>query len=75
MIPTVLRDKVFDMLFKPRPVEVRLTFMPDGRLKRLLQKVEYNIDRVFIFFLLFIMLPGGFVIGLLASWESLKGFF
>lgn len=52
------RDKFFNMLFKIKPIEERLSLLPEGRTKIFLQRLDYNIDRIFIFLFLWVMLPG-----------------
>jgi len=69
------RDWFFNALTQLRPVEERLPFFPEGRVKRILQRLEYGIDKAFINFLLFFALPVVFILGLYVTWLQIRGMF
>lgn len=69
------RDWIFDKLTKPLPARERCLLLPDGKVKRLMQNMGYAIDRVFIYFFLFVILPGTFLIGLYATWQTIQQIF
>lgn len=69
------RDWAFDKLTKPLPARERYLLLPDGKVKRFLQNVDYAIDRVFIYFFLFVILPGAFLVGLYATWQTIQQIF
>lgn len=69
------RDWIFDKLTKPLPARERFLLLPDGKVKRLLQNFDYTMDRVFIYLLLFVVLPIAFLVGLYATWQTIQQIF
>lgn len=61
------RDGVFNLMTTTKPADQRFPLMPEGVLKRVLQKIDYLIDRLFMWFML-ASLPFLVIIGLYATW-------
>lgn len=63
------RDWFFDVLFKITPAEERLGMFP------IINKIEYWMDKIAIYFLLFVCLPALFLGNLYVAWLHIKMFF
>jgi len=67
------RDKLFKLLFETYPADERLPFFPECRVKKMLQQVCYNIDRVFMLIWIGVMVPFTLIVGLIGLWLQFKG--
>jgi hypothetical protein len=60
------RDWLFDVLFKTTPAEKRLGMFPS------INKINYWLDKMVIYFVLFVGLPALFLGSLYVTWLHIK---